>query len=70
MAQAGSGTVRTGFELVAEEFSRNFTDRGEVGAAFAATLDGEVLVDLWEALLTAFGAAPGLLIPPKWCFPG
>ena len=47
MAQAGAGTVRSGFEPVAEEFARNFTDRGEVGAAFAATLDGEVLVDLW-----------------------
>lgn len=47
MAQAGAGTVRSGFEPVADEFARNFTDRGEVGAAFAATLDGEVIVDLW-----------------------
>ncbi len=58
MAQAGSGTVRTGFELVAEEFSRNFTDRGEVGAAFAATLDGEVLVDLWGGFADSVRCRP------------
>jgi CubicO group peptidase (beta-lactamase class C family) len=32
---------------VAAEFERNFAERGELGAAFAATLDGELIVDLW-----------------------
>ncbi|GAA4639560.1 serine hydrolase domain-containing protein [Actinoallomurus vinaceus] len=39
-----------GFEEVAEEFERNFTDRGEVGAAFAAVRDGRPVVDLWGGL--------------------
>lgn len=30
-----------------EQFERNFTDRGEVGAAVAAWIDGELVVDLW-----------------------
>jgi len=35
------------FELVAEEFERSFTERAEHGAAFAAVVDGEAVVDLW-----------------------
>jgi CubicO group peptidase (beta-lactamase class C family) len=42
-----SGNVAPGFEPVADEFRRNFAERSELGAAFAATLDGEVIVDLW-----------------------
>jgi CubicO group peptidase (beta-lactamase class C family) len=37
-------------ERVAVEFERNFTERGEVGAAFAVCLDGEPVVDLWGGL--------------------
>ena len=38
--EAGAqGFVAPGFEPVAEEFARNFTLRGDVGAAFAATID-------------------------------
>jgi CubicO group peptidase (beta-lactamase class C family) len=44
------GNVSAGFELVAEEFGRNFADRGEVGAAFAVVKDGELVVDLWGGL--------------------
>jgi CubicO group peptidase (beta-lactamase class C family) len=40
-------TVATGFELVAEEFERNFGERGELGAAFAVHHRGELVVDLW-----------------------
>lgn len=36
-----------GFEHVAEGFERNFAERGEVGAAFAAYHRGELVVDLW-----------------------
>ena len=44
------GFVAAGFDEVAEEFSRNFTERGELGAAFAAVRDGEPVVDLWGGL--------------------
>jgi CubicO group peptidase (beta-lactamase class C family) len=39
--------VAPGFEGVRSEFERNFSERGDVGAAFAAVLDGRVVVDLW-----------------------
>lgn len=35
------------WEQVAEAFERNFTERGELGAAFAAYHRGELVVDLW-----------------------
>jgi CubicO group peptidase (beta-lactamase class C family) len=41
------GHVEPGFEAVADAFAENFAIRGEVGAAFAATLDGRPVVDLW-----------------------
>jgi CubicO group peptidase (beta-lactamase class C family) len=39
--------VAPGLEPVAEEFRRNFAEREELGAAFAAVRDGRTLVDLW-----------------------
>lgn len=48
------GHVEPGFEAVAEEFERNFTERGDVGAAFAAVHSGRTVVDIW-----AGNAAPG-----------
>ncbi len=39
--------VAAGFERVAEEFERNFSERGDHGAAFAAFVEGEPVVDLW-----------------------
>jgi CubicO group peptidase (beta-lactamase class C family) len=47
LATGVDGSVSDGFEQVAQEFERNFTERGEVGAAFAAVRDGELVVDLW-----------------------
>jgi CubicO group peptidase (beta-lactamase class C family) len=41
------GFVAAGFEPVAREFERNFSDRGEVGAAFAAVRDDCLIADLW-----------------------
>ena len=35
------------FLPVREAFERNFDERGDVGACFAATLEGEYVVDLW-----------------------
>ena len=41
------GFVSEGFEAVAEEFERNFTQRDELGAAFAVARGDQLLVDLW-----------------------
>jgi CubicO group peptidase (beta-lactamase class C family) len=58
VAVRAEGTVRPGFEPVAEAFERNFAEHGEVGAAFAAYIDGEQVVDLWGGLADrARGAA-------------
>jgi CubicO group peptidase (beta-lactamase class C family) len=35
------------FEKVREAFEENFSERGDVGASFAATVDGEFVVDIW-----------------------
>ncbi len=35
------------FDAVREAFERNFTEYGDVGASFAATVEGEFVVDLW-----------------------
>ena len=35
------------FGALREEFERNFTERGDVGASFAATVEGEMVVDIW-----------------------
>jgi CubicO group peptidase (beta-lactamase class C family) len=48
------GFVAAGFEPVAREFTRNFAERGEVGAAFSVVRGGETVVDLWGGT-----AAPG-----------
>src|SRR3954449_6375930 len=42
-----SGSVSPGFEEVRDEFRRNFIDRRELGAAVAAYVRGEKVVDLW-----------------------
>jgi CubicO group peptidase (beta-lactamase class C family) len=41
------GSVAPGFERVRDAFAANFEKGKEVGASFAATLDGEPVVDLW-----------------------
>jgi len=50
--------VEPGFELVAEEFERNFAQRDEHGAAFAAVVDGELVVDLWGGTADETAGAP------------
>ncbi|WP_328520204.1 serine hydrolase domain-containing protein [Kribbella sp. NBC_00359] len=42
-----NGWTAAGFEDVAGVFERNFADRGELGAAFAAYQHGQLVVDLW-----------------------
>ena len=41
------GSVAPGFEKVREEFIRNFSERGELGAACAVYQHGRKVVDLW-----------------------
>lgn len=41
------GGVDEGYGAVADEFRRNFLERGEVGAAFAVYREGRKVVDLW-----------------------
>jgi CubicO group peptidase (beta-lactamase class C family) len=41
------GNVATGYEGVASAFEQNFTERGEIGAAFCVFRADECIVDLW-----------------------
>ncbi|MGW7414561.1 serine hydrolase domain-containing protein [Streptomyces sp. NPDC054863] len=47
MTASVQGTCAPEFENIRAEFERNFTERGEVGAALAVTHNGETVVDLW-----------------------
>ena len=42
-----TGYCHPRFERVAEEFERNFRERGEVGASVCVQIEGETVVDLW-----------------------
>ncbi|MEV0643868.1 serine hydrolase domain-containing protein [Phytomonospora sp. NPDC050363] len=42
-----NGTTAPGFEAVADAFAANFSVHGELGAAFTAYRDGELVADLW-----------------------
>lgn len=44
------GLVAPGFEAVAEQFRRNLSERGDIGAAVALVVDGTPVVDLWGGL--------------------
>jgi CubicO group peptidase (beta-lactamase class C family) len=41
------GDVDDGFGRVVDAFAANFTERGDVGAACALSIDGRVVVDVW-----------------------
>jgi hypothetical protein len=45
-----NGYVTPGFEQVGEVFESNFREHGEIGAAFAAVLDGKPIVDIWAGV--------------------
>lgn len=53
-----AGFVAPGFEEVRAEFERNFSERGEIGAAVAAYWRGERVVDLWGGRRTPESDAP------------
>ncbi|GAB2627452.1 serine hydrolase domain-containing protein [Prescottella soli] len=42
-----AGVADTAFAAVVEEFERNFTERGEMGASLCVLVDGRPVVDLW-----------------------
>jgi len=44
------GAVANGYGGVADAFERNFTDHGELGAAFSLYVDGDVKADLWAGV--------------------
>lgn len=50
--------VAPGFEPVAEAFDRSFSERGEVGAAFAVVVDGVPVLDLWGGLADRVAGHP------------
>ncbi|MFF8641428.1 serine hydrolase domain-containing protein [Streptomyces sp. NPDC015345] len=52
------GTCAPGFEHVREEFMRNFTERDDLGASVAATVDGAFVVDLWAGDADRTGTRP------------
>ncbi|TML25928.1 MAG: beta-lactamase family protein, partial [Actinobacteria bacterium] len=52
------GSVAPGFEAVRREFERNFAERRELGAACAAYVGGEKVVDLWGGVRDARDGAP------------
>lgn len=52
------GWVADGYEPVADEFQRNFDERRDLGAAFAAVADGRVVADLWGGIADPATGAP------------
>jgi CubicO group peptidase (beta-lactamase class C family) len=52
------GFVAPGFEDVRREFERNLAERGELGAACAAYVGGQKVVDLWGGVRDARSGEP------------
>lgn len=52
------GTCHRAYRAVREEFTRNFTERGELGASVHITVDGEAVVDLWGGMADAATGRP------------
>lgn len=52
------GSCASDFQRVRDAFELNFTERNEVGAAVAAFVDGELVVNLWGGSADAAGERP------------
>jgi|UPI0003C14AFB CubicO group peptidase (beta-lactamase class C family) len=52
------GVCAPAFAGVRDAFVANFTDRGEIGAAFSLVVDGETVVDLWGGWRDAARSRP------------
>lgn len=46
------------FSAVQEEFERNLSERGDVGASFACSINGELVIDLWGGFKDAEKTTP------------
>ena len=53
-----NGHCDSRFEGVLDVFRKNFEDRGDIGASFAATVEGEFVVDVWGGARDAAGQEP------------
>jgi CubicO group peptidase (beta-lactamase class C family) len=53
-----SGYLKPGYEPFADTFRRNFEMHGESGAAFAATRNDELVVDIWGGTADAASLKP------------
>ena len=52
------GTCKQGFERVAETFTKNFAEKGELGASLCLTVGGETVVDLWGGIADSKTSTP------------
>jgi CubicO group peptidase (beta-lactamase class C family) len=52
------GNCKKGFERVADAFTRNFAEHGEVGASVCLTVGGDMVVDLWGGIADPKTGAP------------
>ena len=52
------GNCKKGFERVADAFTKNFAEHGEVGASVCLTVGGETVVDLWGGVADPKTNAP------------
>ncbi len=52
------GTCDARFQLVRDEFERNFAERGEVGASVCVIIEGRTVVDLWGGLADRHARQP------------
>ena len=52
------GSCDARFAGIREAFERNFTERGDVGASFAMTVEGEFVVDIWGGHRDAAATEP------------
>jgi CubicO group peptidase (beta-lactamase class C family) len=53
-----SGRCHPRFSRVRDEFVRNFSERGEIGASVTVIIDGETVLDLWGGTARADTGAP------------
>jgi CubicO group peptidase (beta-lactamase class C family) len=52
------GNCKKGFERVADAFTRNFAEHGEIGASVCLTVAGQTVVDLWGGVADPKTGAP------------
>ncbi len=50
MSNPIGGSADAAFQAVADEFTRNFAERGEVGASVCVSIGGETVADLWGGI--------------------